>query len=176
MSSLPPVKDKPRRPSFFLFWFVRGSPSLSRHRLLTPSPPGASSRIAGAPPDPPPLPGSSIVASPSPSSSPASPSHGEQYSPLNFPSPSALWRAHKLAGAAEPPPSGAGRRRSTSASLEFPNTCACIPTTQCTGPWSIWWPGTLSRGCADEPPPRAAAQPVFPARPPPHPARTRPEP
>jgi hypothetical protein len=51
----------------------------------------------------PPLPSSYTITSPSPSSSPASPSHGEQYPPLNFPSSRALWRAHKLAGAATPP-------------------------------------------------------------------------
>jgi hypothetical protein len=64
------------------------------------------------------LPSFSAVASPSPSSSPASPSHGEQYPLLNFPSSSALWRAHKLAGAATPPPSGVGRRRGTIDSLD----------------------------------------------------------
>jgi hypothetical protein len=46
VSSLPPVKDKSLRPSFFLFWFARGSPSLSSRRLLTPSPPGA---VRGSP-------------------------------------------------------------------------------------------------------------------------------
>jgi hypothetical protein len=100
------------------------------------------------------LPSSCIVASPSPSSSSASPSHGEQYSPLIFSSPSALWRAHKLAGAAAPPPSGAGHHRNSSIPPESPITCACVLATKCTGPWTNWWSGALSRDNAGESPPR----------------------
>jgi hypothetical protein len=120
VSSLPPVKDKPRHPSFLLF----GSPGAHQActaagcrpwRLLEPRP-----DHTGAPLGPPPLPSFSAVASPSPSSSPASPSHGEQYPPLNFFSSTALWRAHKLAGAAAPPPSSTGRRRGTINPLDPP--------------------------------------------------------
>jgi hypothetical protein len=114
VSSLPPVKDKSRRPSFFLFWFARGSPSLSRRMLLTPSPPGASSRIAGAPPDP--LPSSIFFTDTvySHSSSPNFFARGKHFPPPNSFSLSAHRRMRDLAGAAAPPPSGAGRRRGTS--------------------------------------------------------------
>jgi hypothetical protein len=100
-------------PFFPSLWFARGSPSLHCCRLSSPAPVGPRPDHTGEPPGPPPLPIFSAIASPSPSCSPASPSHGEQYPALNFSSSTALWRAHKLTGAAAPPPFSAGRRRGT---------------------------------------------------------------
>jgi hypothetical protein len=87
--------------------------------------------------------------------------------------PSAHRCTHNLAGAAAPPPSGAGRRRGTGVPLDSLVACASSPATRCTNPWSFWWPGAPSRGYAGEPPPRTAAQPAFPACPPPHLTRAR---
>jgi hypothetical protein len=82
--------------------------------------------------------------------------HGEHYSSLNSLSPGAHRRARKLTRAAAPPPSGTGRRRSTSVFLESPITCACNPATKCTSLWTFWWPGASPRCNAGEPPPRGS--------------------
>jgi hypothetical protein len=102
--------------------------------LMTPSLPGASWRVAGVPPDPPP---SSIFITStfsSHSSSPDSFARGEHFYPPNSLSPSAHRRTHNLAGATAPPPSSAGRRRGTDTLLDSPVVCACNLATFCTRP------------------------------------------
>jgi hypothetical protein len=128
------VKDNLLRPSFFLFWFTRGSPSLSCNRLTTPSLPGASSWVARVPPDPPSSSNYITGTFSSHSTSPDSFARGEHFPPPNSLSLSAHRRKRDLAGAAALPPSGVGRRRGTGVPLDSPVVCVCGLATFCTRP------------------------------------------
>jgi hypothetical protein len=66
-------------------------------------------------------------------------------------------RTRDLAGAAVPPPSGAGRRRGTSNPLGSPVTCANASATLRAHPRTFWSTTTRSRVAPANSPPRAAA-------------------
>jgi hypothetical protein len=66
-------------------------------------------------------------------------------------------RTRDLAGAAAPPPSGAGRRRGTGNPLDSPVTCANASATRRARPHTFWSTTARSRAAPANSPPRSAA-------------------
>jgi hypothetical protein len=131
---------------------------------------------AGSPPSSPST-SSSIFNAPLPTACPLPlPLRGEQNRPTFSPLSCAQQHPRGLAGAAAPPPSGAGRRGCPSPSPEPLDACASSSAACSTRSCTKRWPEAHSRARAGEAPPRAAAPPLFPASSPPPAARTRPGP
>jgi hypothetical protein len=138
VSSPPPVKDNPLRPSFFLFWFAKGSPSLSCRRFTIRAYPEP---IRG-------LPERRLIRRRRRSSLPSRflrlqshPAllHSVRNCARSFLFPLGLHhRMCDLAGANVPPPSGDGRRRGTGVPIDSSVTCANALVTRRAHPRTIW--------------------------------------